>query len=137
MISIYFAITGFIAIFFTQKLESHFSLLIPAILTIIYGILVCISLMNIQNKVLVMRRIDTINFMGFLYSIISIGTLLYKLKIFGGTAPDSLALMIALSYLSISITTSFAGLLFHSLVKRIFMKSFPINSFVWERAKSA
>ena len=99
--------------------------------------IVGLSLVNNQNKILVKRRIDTINIMGFLYSLISLGTLVYKLKVFGGMVPDSFALSITLSYLAISITTSLAGLILHGLFQGIFIKSLPVEKVIYDRAKSA
>ena len=67
----------------------------------------------------------------------SLGVLLYKLKIFGGMVPDSLSLSIALSYLAISITTSLAGLIFHGLMRGIFLKSISVENEIWMNARSA
>lgn len=137
MITLFFALTGFITIFFNDRMEHHLVLLIPAILIVIYGLLVGLSLVHNQCKNLEKRRIDTINTMGFLYSLMSLGIMLFKLKNIGGMVPDSLALAIALSYLAICITTSLAGLLFHGLIRGIFKKSLPVKKEVWVNRRSA
>jgi len=137
LISLFFALTGFTTIFFNDSMEHHFILFIPAILIVMYGCFVGLSLINNQDKKFEKRRIETINIMGFLYSLMSLGVMLYKLKIFGGMVPDRLALAIALSYLAISITTSLAGLIFHGFMRGIFNRSLPVENVVWLKKRSA
>ncbi len=137
MISLFFSIAGFITMFFNDRMEHHLFLLLPAILIVIYGLIVGLSLINNQNKTIEKRRIETINIMGFLYSLMSLGIMLYKLKKLSGMVPDSLALVIALSYLAICITTSLAGLLFHGLILEIFKKSLPVENEVGMSRRSA
>ena len=56
MISLFFALTGFITIFYNDRMEHHLVLFIPAILVVLYGMIVSLSLIFIQNKILVKRR---------------------------------------------------------------------------------
>jgi hypothetical protein len=137
MITLFFALTGFTSIFFNNQMEHHLAFFIPAILIVFYGMIVGFSQTNCQNEVLVKKRVDTISFMGFLYTLMSLGILFYKLKVLGGAVPDSLALVIALTYLAIAITTSMAGLIFRGFIWSVFKKSLPEEKSIWKDARIA
>ena len=123
MISLLFALTGIATIFFNDRIEYPLLLLIPAILIVLYGVMVGLSLIDVYDENKVKKRSETISYMGLFYTLLSLTTMLYKLKVLGGSVPMRFALLIAFTYLIIAITSSMAGLIFHGLIRGIFKNS--------------
>jgi len=120
-----FSTSGFAAIFFNDSINHELAIFIPTGLTVLYGLIMGKVLSTSYDTGKVDHHIDTIYFMGFLYTLMSLVTLFYKLNRVIGFEGDQAVISIIFTYLAISITTSIAGVIFRSLVRGHYLKSHP------------
>ena len=120
-----FSLAGFASIFLNDQINHELAMFIPTGLTVLYGMIIGGAVSNSFDYALVEHQIDTIYFMGFLYTLMSLVTLFYKLNGVLSVELDQMAISIVFTYLAISITTSIAGVIFRSLVKGSYLKNHP------------
>ena len=120
-----FSVAGFAAIFYCEDIEYEFAFLIPTGLTMLYGLIIGGAVSRTYDYNLAEHQIDSIYFMGFLYTLMSLATLFYKLN--GAIAVEfgEAAINSALYYVGISVTTSVAGVLFRNMARGRYLKNHP------------
>jgi hypothetical protein len=114
---LFFASVGFILIFNQEKLVSVASFLLPAGIVLIYGLIVKASSRGLNDFDLAEHHTESIYFMGFLFTLISLTVLFYRFST-GFFALDSTEqISETFHFIGISVTTSIAGVLMRSIVR--------------------
>jgi hypothetical protein len=112
-----FALGGFILIFNQEKLEDLASFLLPMGIVFIYGLIVKSSSRGLNDFDLAEHHTESIYFLGFLFTLISLAVLFYKFSS-GFFALDSAEqISETFHYIGISVTTSIVGVLMRSIVR--------------------
>ena len=115
-------IFGFVFIAFNDRIELQLAIFIPVTVLFVYGLLLSGVLSGCINYSYVEHRIDSIYSLGFIYTLISLLVLLFKLKKIAGILPEQMVLIITLTYLAIAISTSIGGIIIRSLVMGNYLK---------------
>jgi len=134
---IIFTFAGFFIIFFNDTIEHALALFIPAAMVLLYLFLVGTALNNCNDYQHAEHQIDRGYSLGFLYTLISIVAFFYRVKDFAGLMPDQLVLAIAFIYLTISITSSIAGIVFGNIVLKNYKKNQYEKTYLQECRKRA
>ena len=113
---------GFVFIALNDRIELQLAIFIPVTVLFVYGLLLSGVLSGCINYPYVERRIDSIYSLGFIYTLISLLVLLFKLKKIAGILPEQMVVVLTLSYLAISISTSIGGIIIRSLVMGNYLK---------------
>lgn len=129
-----FAAAGFAAIFFCEDIDYDFAFLIPTGLTALYGIVIGSVVSKAYDYDLAEHLIDSIYFMGFLYTLMSLVTLFYKLNGAAGVELGETAVSSAFYYVGISVTTSITGVLFRSMSRGKYLKNHPEDQVSLEKS---
>ena len=112
-----FALGGFLLIFNQEKLEDLASFLLPMGIVFIYGLIVKTSSKRLDDFDLAEHHTESIYFMGFLFTLISLAVLFYKFSS-GFFALDSVEqISETFHYIGISVTTSIVGVLMRNIVR--------------------
>ncbi len=112
-----FALAGFLLIFNQEKLDAVASFLFPAGIVFIYGLIVKSSSRGLNDFDLAEHHTESIYFMGFLFTLISLAVLFYRFST-GFFNLDSVEqISETFHYIGISVTTSIVGVLMRSIVR--------------------
>jgi hypothetical protein len=117
-----FAAGGFILIFYTGETGGNAVFLLPTAMIGVYGIIVMVSTSGSQEERSAEHHIDTIYYLGFLYTLMSLVTLFYRLNAVGTADQGDAVFHSALYYVGVSVTTSIAGILFRSMARGHYLK---------------
>lgn len=123
-----FSAAGFAVVFYNDRLPEDYAFLAPMVLVAVYGLVVSRSLRDCYDASLADHHTDSIYFLGFLYTLVSLVVLFYELR--GGVTADApaageLILSEALYYIGISVSTSLAGVLFRNMARGAYLKHHP------------
>ncbi|MFO8064294.1 MAG: hypothetical protein R6V29_06620 [Spirochaetia bacterium] len=150
MLFLIFSAAGFSVVFYHDHITSGYAFFLPIAFVAAYGVVVSSALRNCYDRSFADHHIDSIYFLGFLYTLISLVTLFYRLQTelggieqAAGAAAEgdaaglaiagSAAMSKALYYVGISVSTSLAGVLFRNMVRGTYLKSHPDESDELER----
>lgn len=112
-----FALAGFLIIFNQEKLNSIASFLLPAGIVLIYGLIVKSLSRNLNDFDLAEHHTESIYFLGFLFTLISLAVLFYRFST-GFFALESVEqISQTFHYIGISVTTSIVGVLMRNIVR--------------------
>lgn len=109
----------------------------PTGVVLLYAAVVAAATRRWEDRVLAEHHIDSIYFMGFLFTLFSLITLFYRMN--NGEA-DQVSQV--LTYVGISVSTSITGVLFRSIVRGSYLTRHPersvdsIEAFLAERAET-
>ena len=144
-----FSTAGFIVVFANDALPEGYAFLTPLALVAVYGLIVSRALRDCHDASFADHQLDSIYFLGFLYTLVSLVALFYQLHSSvaateGATtspavaAPAS-ALIVsqALYYVGISVSTSLAGVLFRNMARGVYLRRHPDDGDERERAETA
>jgi len=114
---LFFSSVGFVLIFNQEKLNDVASFLLPAGVVFIYGLIVKSSSRGLNDFDLAEHHTESIYFMGFLFTLISLAVLFYKYST-GFFALESVEqISETFHYIGISVTTSIVGVLMRNIVR--------------------
>ncbi|MBN2657357.1 MAG: hypothetical protein EH225_05300 [Calditrichaeota bacterium] len=116
---------GFAVIFFNERIEYQLAPLLPTFFIIFYGLIVSGAIKECNDFSLAEHLTDTIYYGGFLFTLMSLVALFFKLKDIPEMAEGHILITMTLSHLAIAITTSMAGMLIRSLVRGRWLKLHP------------
>lgn len=125
------AAAGFGLIFYDIALPNEVVFFLPVGLVAAYGLLITLLLRNSNDYTLAEHYLDSIYFLGFLYTLISLAALFFRLQgmQFSGEAADAglsgEMLSQAFYFVGISVSTSLAGILFRNIGKGSYLKNHP------------
>lgn len=119
-------VSGFIAIFFSEAATGNFVYLLPTLIILVYALAVGATLVHCEDRTLAEHHIDTIYFLGFLFTLFSLVTLFFRLH--NGTVTGAELLSRVVVYVGISVSTSIAGILFRSIVRGTYLRRHPERS---------
>lgn len=119
------ACAGVANFFGVEALPPETSIVVPIALVVLYSLIVGAILFSCDDEDFADHYVDSIYFMGFLYTLISLGTLFYRLHYnqIAGSGGEPVALV--LYYIGISVTTSIAGILFRIIVRGFYLSRHP------------
>lgn len=141
-----FSAAGFAVVFYSDQIESEQAFLLPMAFVAAYGLVLSQTLGSCKDRSFAEHHIDSIYFLGFLYTLVSLVTLFYSLQNELGdlnfaaqeagaenaatpsTAAGAVAMSEALYYVGISVSTSLAGVLFRNMVRGHYLKTHPEDS---------
>lgn len=115
-------------------------LLAPTFVVVGYAVLVRLGTKYMSDQPLAEHHIDSIYFLGFLFTLFSLIALFASLQENGIDAAGDIGF--AFTYIGISVATSIAGILFRSIVRGAWLKDHPeqtvdsIEAFLAERAST-
>ena len=118
-----FAILGLGAVYYADEIAHPLSFLIPTALVCLYALLVAASVDRCRDASFAEHQIDSIYFLGFLYTLISLAVLFYEFNSAG--LNDDTALLSSVYYVGISVTTSVGGVLFRNMSRGRYLRRFP------------
>ncbi|WP_319414776.1 hypothetical protein [Marispirochaeta aestuarii] len=114
------ALAGSWLILQLEHLDEGYALFLPAILVGCYGIIISFSLSGTEDRDYAEHQIDTVYFLGFLYTLVSLTVFFYRFN--PALLQDNWLIAQALYYIGISVTTSIAGVLFRSIARSGYLK---------------
>ena len=126
-----FAVAGFALIFFSRELlqlvEMEVAFLAPTALVTSYAILVWILLAHCYEQAFADHHLDSIYFLGFLFTLFSLVTLFRELhsSLSLQSANGAGQVAGALFYVGISVSTSIAGVLFRNMARGAWLRDHP------------
>jgi len=103
---ILFLSSGAVLIPVTGKVGSGSLFLMPAILIVLYSLMILWGVGDCKVSLIVKKRFDSIYLLGALYSLISLIAMVAELNALSSSMPEPYLAAVALSYLAISISTS-------------------------------
>ncbi|WP_319561457.1 hypothetical protein [Marispirochaeta sp.] len=115
-----FALAGSGLILQLEHLDTGYALVLPAILVGFYGIIIGFSLLATEDRDYAEHQIDTIYFLGFLYTLTSLAFFFYRFN--PALLENNWILSRGLYYVGVSVTTSIAGVLFRSITLSGYLK---------------
>lgn len=115
--------SGFAIIFFETALAARQELVLLVALVGAYALLVTRLLRGCVDRGLAEHHLDSIYFLGFLLTLVSLLTLFVQVQEISVSTPA--ALSEALHYVGISVTTSLAGILGRNIGKGNYLKHHP------------
>ncbi len=118
------AFAGFLIIFNQEKLDSRASFLIPMSLVFVYALIVKSKLKGSYNSVpelvegeLAEHHTESIYFLGFLFTLISLAVLFYRFSTDFFAMESAIQISETFHFIGISVTTSIAGVLMRNLIR--------------------
>lgn len=123
LLYLFFAAGGFILIFFTSTAAGEVVFLLPTAMIAAYGVIVMVSTSSSDEAPAAEHHIDTIYYLGFLYTLMSLMTLFYRLNALDTMDQGDAVFHSALYYVGVSVTTSIAGILFRSIARGRYLKN--------------
>jgi len=115
--------SGFGMIFFETALAARQELLLLVALVAVYALLVTRLLRGCADRGLAEHHLDSIYFLGFLLTLVSLLALFVRVQEIDVSSPAALGE--ALHYVGISVTTSLAGILGRNIGKGNYLKHHP------------
>ena len=123
-----FACAGFGLIFFDRLIEYRYIFFAPTALVMLYALLVHRLLGNCYEQPLADHHLDSIYFLGFLFTLFALITLFYRLQ-YGLQAGDgSVQVSRAFYYVGVSVSTSIAGVLLRNMARGAWLRDHPEES---------
>lgn len=123
-----FSAAGFAVVFYNDRLPEDYAFLAPMVLVAVYGLVVSRALRDCHDQSLADHHTDSIYFLGFLYTLVSLVVMFYELQD-GVSAGASVAgeriVSDALYYVGISVSTSLAGVLLRNIARGAYLKHHP------------
>lgn len=123
-----FSAAGFAVVFYNDRLPEEYAFLAPMVLVAVYGLVVSRALRDCHDQSLADHHTDSIYFLGFLYTLVSLVVMFYELQD-GVSAGASVAgeriVSDALYYVGISVSTSLAGVLLRNIARGAYLKHHP------------
>ncbi len=116
------------------------ALLGPTVVVVAYACLVRMGTKYLSDQALAEHHMDSIYFLGFLFTLFSLIALFTALQETGLDAEGDI--VFAFTYIGISVATSIAGILFRSIVRGAWLRDHPeqsvdsIEAFLAERAST-
>lgn len=101
------------------------TMFIPLALVAAYGLLVTALTAGVRREEPAEHYIDSIYFLGFLFTLFSLGALFYRLSHEELLLTGDAVFMTVLYYVGVSVTTSIAGVLFRTIVRGIVLSGSP------------
>ncbi len=129
---------GFVLIY--EAGSETIDLFAPALIVVVYAVLVRIGTRHMSDQPLAEHHIDSIYFLGFLFTLFSLIALFAALQETGIDSAGDIGF--AFTYIGISVATSIAGILFRSIVRGAWLKDHPeqtvdaIEAFLAERSST-
>ncbi|MFP4705548.1 MAG: hypothetical protein ACLFMV_12135 [Spirochaetaceae bacterium] len=133
-----FSAGGFAVVFYNDRLPEDYAFFAPMVLVVAYGLVVSRALRDCHDASLADHHTDSIYFLGFLYTLVSLVVLFYELRagVSAGapptgappaeaTSPGEAIVSDALYFVGISVSTSLAGVLFRNMARGAYLKSHP------------
>jgi len=128
-----FSAAGFAVVFYNGRLPEDYAFLAPMVLVAVYGLVVSAALRGCHDASFAEHHTDSIYFLGFLYTLVSLVVLFYELRAgvsAGAASPEAppageLIISDALYYIGISVSTSLAGVLFRNMARGSYLKIHP------------
>ncbi len=131
---------GFVLIYGANGEAGSPELLRPTVVVVGYALVVRIGTKRMSDQPLAEHHMDSIYFLGFLFTLFSLIALFAALQTEGLDGDADIAF--AFTYIGISVATSIAGVLFRSIVRGAWLKDHPersvdsIEAFLAERAST-
>lgn len=119
-------VSGFVSIFFSESAANNSVYFLPTGIILIYALVVAGTLVHCEDRTLAEHHIDTIYFLGFLFTLFSLVTLFFRLHNGSLTGAELLARVVV--YVGISVSTSIAGILFRSITRGTYLRRHPERS---------
>lgn len=119
-------IAGFFTIFFSETAAGKVVYVLPTAIVLVYALAVGSNLTRCEDRTLAEHHIDTIYFLGFLFTLFSLVTLFYRVQNGGHTGAELLSRVVV--YVGVSVSTSIAGVLFRSIVRGSYLRRHPERS---------
>lgn len=133
MLFLVFSGAGFIFIFYGERFVPAAALLLPAGLVLVYALFVSLMLQGCGDRSFADHQVDSIYFLGFLYTLLSLITLFYRLYDGGSVSIEDEFARKTFLYAGISVTTSLAGVLFRNMARGNYLKHHPDSTDELER----
>lgn len=92
----------------------------PVMIITAYSLLLMRSLEDCWEMSQALKRINSVYHMGFLFTGLSLLSMMFKLKAAAGHVPENRAAALALSFLFIAVTTGFASIILRFLVLKLY-----------------
>lgn len=133
-------VLGFVLIYGAAEGTGSPELLGPTVVVVGYALVVRIGTKRMSDQPLAEHHMDSIYFLGFLFTLFSLIALFAALQEAG--LDGSADITFAFTYIGISVATSIAGILFRSIVRGAWLKDHPersvdsIEAFLAERAST-
>ncbi len=114
-----FAAIGGLLIHYHGKIDFAYALYLPTGVVVLYSLMIILFLKRTSLREQAEHRIDSIYFLGFLFTLISLVSLfsLFSRELLGDDADLSRLAMMIFPYLGISVSTSIAGVLFRNILR--------------------
>ncbi len=112
-----FSAAGFFIIFNQENLETMTAFLIPACLVFLYGLIVKSSTRRLNDFDLAEHYTESIYFLGFLFTLISLAVLFYRFSSGFFLVDSTEHIGETFHFIGISVTTSIAGVLMRNMVR--------------------
>ncbi len=130
------ALGGGLSIFYSDLLITEYALLLPVAAVVLFGLVVAVAQKAGTDGEAAEHYAESIYFLGFLFTLVSLATLFYRMGSGGlGSASELTAsrqlvlstriLEDTFSYIGIAVTTSVAGVLLRNIVRSQFLKNNP------------
>jgi hypothetical protein len=119
-------VAGFVVIFFSEAASGEFVYLAPTAIVLVYALITGGSLRECEDRTLAEHHIDSIYFLGFLFTLFSLVTLFFRLH--NGSLSGAELLSRVVVYVGISVSTSIAGILFRSIARGAYLSRHPERS---------
>jgi hypothetical protein len=116
-----FAALGAAAVYYVEEIPHELNFLAPTALTALYAVFIALGVSRSDEREFASHQIDSIYFLGFLYTLISLAVLFYQLSR-SGLEGES-ALFGTIYYAGISVTTSVGGVLFRSMAMGSYLRN--------------
>ncbi len=117
---------GFLTIFFSETATGSVVYVLPTAIVLVYALAVGSILAQCEDRTLAEHHIDTIYFLGFLFTLFSLVTLFFRVQNGGHTGAELLSRVVV--YVGVSVSTSIAGVLFRSIVRGSYLRRHPERS---------
>lgn len=128
-----FSAGGGLVIFSENRFIPLAALLLPAGLVVVYAVLSGLLLRGCDDRSYAEHQIDSIYFLGFLYTLLSLVTLFYCLYTGGAPAAEEDYIEKTFLFTGISVATSLTGVLFRNIIRSSYLKNHPDSTDELER----
>ena len=101
----------------TMLLSERTAMLLPAGLTAAYGLITAVLLRGVGESESAEHYVDSIYFLGFLFTLLALAALFFRLYGIDLTSPGSRMVQAVLPYLGAAVTSSVAGVLLRTVLQ--------------------
>jgi hypothetical protein len=121
-----FSGTGFAFIFFAERMDSQFGILIPVILVCVYSITAGGLIRGCTDHDTADHYLDSIYLLGFMFTLTALLSFFFRIYQDITEEADMYVLQSALYYIGISVTTTIAGVFFRNMMRGAYLKNHPV-----------